>query len=817
MPRTQPKSTRFSAAKLAFELGNYGPNSGITPKMINPTADIQPDIPSLQAMRPNLVTSGGSSPQGFKPAPLENSGLSFSPGALASNTLDSVKNFFQAMPSFAVPAIPGLLSQVSPHESIRSGSGKDWFDHSMAGAKDMAESVKQLLWLNNAWDSKGNYIGPQPPQNVAQHRQQISAKYLSAPRDADLKSWYDGAARASDQAARTIPDIATGRLALNAASKVPALANAGTAIKQTIENSRYLDPAARATSVATGLPLHPAAVGGNLAAPMYIAQQLQYTVPGLSLTPEIMPYLPAPAADSLLREVHPNAPLIVDALANPNVPAGVVGTVFSPPVLQAANDLQTPFREQAEQKQQQAQEQAQQQELSARQDHAGLASAISRIKQDPADPVAAAMVQDPAIHNRVEHGALPEDAVAQLNQHFEGGQQPADPVAAAVAGLPDDMKPVAQQTAKDLADRAAQDPTIADAVQNPTGDAGKKIATEAQPQYIQTAAADYSAKNPPPTNNPQDWGTWLQDMMTHIHTSWDAMDPVSKVAFGIGVPLGLIGLLSGNMGGFLLGALGLGAAGVAGASSGMFGSDTQNQANGVLSAAGIGGSNPNSQSAALNSSSIGNNSPAQPKLNPEEITPELQLNSLNALAAKEADVAKLMSGNRQIYDHIANLPQAEMLGLFQQLQPDAQQGLIDKLKTAQRTLQQAAAMLSDPTGLGRFGVTIKLKGTGMTIDEIPERKKQVDSILTTLLSKQSAARDYVQHTLIPKIARCWKGYEPVPGSKPYTNGSCRPKGSKKTQKEMKKKSDAAVLTIIRGYYGKQANSQGAQISTKGGA
>jgi hypothetical protein len=25
-----------------------------------------------------------------------------------------------------------------------------------------------------------------------------------------------------------------------------------------------------------------------------------------------------------------------------------------------------------------------------------------------------------------------------------------------------------------------------------------------------------------------------------------------------------------------------------------------------------------------------------------------------------------------------------------------------------------------------------------------------------------------------KIARCWKGYEPVPGKKPFEDGSCRP-------------------------------------------
>ena len=35
-----------------------------------------------------------------------------------------------------------------------------------------------------------------------------------------------------------------------------------------------------------------------------------------------------------------------------------------------------------------------------------------------------------------------------------------------------------------------------------------------------------------------------------------------------------------------------------------------------------------------------------------------------------------------------------------------------------------------------------------------------------------------------KAARCWAGYEPVPGAKAYSEGSCRPKGSKKTKKEV---------------------------------
>lgn len=33
-------------------------------------------------------------------------------------------------------------------------------------------------------------------------------------------------------------------------------------------------------------------------------------------------------------------------------------------------------------------------------------------------------------------------------------------------------------------------------------------------------------------------------------------------------------------------------------------------------------------------------------------------------------------------------------------------------------------------------------------------------------------------SVMDKIARCWEGYEPVPGKKAYSDGSCRPIGSK---------------------------------------
>jgi hypothetical protein len=38
--------------------------------------------------------------------------------------------------------------------------------------------------------------------------------------------------------------------------------------------------------------------------------------------------------------------------------------------------------------------------------------------------------------------------------------------------------------------------------------------------------------------------------------------------------------------------------------------------------------------------------------------------------------------------------------------------------------------------------------------------------------------------VMQKAAKCWAGYERVPGTKAYTSGSCRPTGSKKTKKEV---------------------------------
>jgi hypothetical protein len=55
-----------------------------------------------------------------------------------------------------------------------------------------------------------------------------------------------------------------------------------------------------------------------------------------------------------------------------------------------------------------------------------------------------------------------------------------------------------------------------------------------------------------------------------------------------------------------------------------------------------------------------------------------------------------------------------------------------------------------------------------------------------------AQQIWMQHQMM-KAARCWAGYEPVPGKAPYSNDSCRPKGSgkKKDDKKEKKAEEAS--------------------------
>jgi hypothetical protein len=79
---------------------------------------------------------------------------------------------------------------------------------------------------------------------------------------------------------------------------------------------------------------------------------------------------------------------------------------------------------------------------------------------------------------------------------------------------------------------------------------------------------------------------------------------------------------------------------------------------------------------------------------------------------------------------------------------------------------------------------MKSKNTGSAAKSDP------DSRINKSLRKWNCKCGEEHESLYEKIAcslkeasgRCWEGYEPVPGKKPYSNDSCRPKTSKKESK-----------------------------------
>lgn len=86
-----------------------------------------------------------------------------------------------------------------------------------------------------------------------------------------------------------------------------------------------------------------------------------------------------------------------------------------------------------------------------------------------------------------------------------------------------------------------------------------------------------------------------------------------------------------------------------------------------------------------------------------------------------------------------------------------------------------------PKSLGDKGIQSVLqdlsKRKKITKQPLPAPNEVLDRIAGYLADKGVLRKksELVQE----KQSRCWEGYEPVPGKKPYTNGSCRPKGEKK--------------------------------------
>lgn len=658
-------------------------------------------------------------------------------GQGAKNMASSTMNFFPAMANFAIPTVAGAVSQLSPHADIRA-LGQDWLQQGMAGAKDMAGNVGNFLGVSDA------------PQNLAQHRQMMQQKYFSNPQDKGLSLAYDGVNRAADVAAQTIPAALTGQLAVAGASKIPAVANAGNAVKTMIEGNRVLNPVLKTTSVATGMPLHPAALpGGSLAGAAGSAQFAQQLALGAGVAGS--EYLPANATDSTMRQLHPRAPELIDAVALPGAAKAVAP-------LEALVNASEPAQEYTAQQQQQlAQQQSQQ--------------------------AAPGQAADNYYGNRIQELVTGNAPSAELNSTFDEYLQRAG------QNMPKEEYAQIQQNVTQTREQLGQlspegKQRVGEAITKPDSKAGQEVAAKGLENHIQANAAAAP-------QNPQDFGGWMNQMVTQFQS----MDPMSQIGMGLGLGAGVLGLLSGlgggGIGSFLLGALGLGAAGFMGANAGMFGEGGQNLADDLKF-------------------NVGSMLGMIPEVKRDDLAPLLTKDPMAALSkqAPKIDYASAAMDPEGYAKTVApQIQQAEaQLGKLEQLAGQTPYMLMKvspglSAEEAQLAITNAKAVLADAKNpQGQLGSQLALAREFMA-DPVAVRNREAGNMLGTGLanagnfisglwkgsSDMNIAQQIIIEQLITKAARCWAGYEPVPGKKPYSNDSCRPVGSKKKKKKKAEK------------------------------
>jgi hypothetical protein len=301
-------------------------------------------------------------------------------------------------------------------------------------------------------------------------------------------------------------------------------------------------------------------------------------------------------------------------------------------------------------------------------------------------------------------------------------------------------------------------------------------------EFEKQVTADALQKQPEAVNNPDMFGR----IAAQAGQAWDAIGPAGQMAMAFGVPAVMLGLLGQGGLGMLLGGLGLG---FAGANAGMFGSGAQQFTQGLgesmTSLLGsffgggdaAGGSAPSAPAPetyaaeaekmqqqpqitppanAPQHSSIIPPSRAQPQFGAPASTqpgaqpsqPAPQLNPQQAQLVAEAKqnpeaFAEKVQKNTATAVQLLKLPDAAVLDLYRGLRPEQKQALQAKLANPG---VMASAMY------------------GNDIKRIQE-----------LIKNAAVIR------VMRKAARCWAGYEPVPGKAPYSENSCRPKATKKKQ------------------------------------
>lgn len=790
-------------------------------------------------------------------------------GSGVYNMASAVPTAFIGGLNFGVAGQAGALASLVPHKGTRD-LGRHWLQQSAAGGRDFLESFGQYVGVNNAWGPNGQYVGAQKPQNLENHRNFMRDTYFSKPQDRWIKNIWEGTNFAGDHAAGMVPSVATGAGLVQGASKVPALVRAGTAVKNTIEGSRVLNPTLRALSVGTGLPLHPQALaGGGLTAAIGGSQTAQYFGPLLAQlaahrlgAPETaqrigefqQTWMPAIRTDQALAQIHPDLPSLVDYVGSPQLamqsrlPAS---NAILDAVAPAAVDNAQRLQEQASTKNL---DQWIKNDLVGTYAQAGLPDLAVHASLSPEDrayfyngqtsPLAAGqrghgalippgMETDPAQQQAAAaqqpvEAAPAETAAAGENPAAAGAQQvsgqetapgieqqtaPTKEQEAAVTSTmqaatdpnaPPEVKQEAKQTFQDfMQQQIAANPEhkagAADLMAG--GERASSPAAQSFREHLQKVGDDVMdaelnrlyAANPNPT--PKEAGGFF----AQAQQAWHSLPQEAQVMVGLGGSLGMVGLAMSLFGGgmlpMLLAVLGIGGAMIGAAGGGMFGDDGMRMyGQGMRALGNMAGMNiPEGEQdlSALLSGNVmdaaksGIGDPAERLQQLEMLTSQPRERMIPLLMALDSKHIRTSADAQRAFDNAVRMRQQLQSAGVNAERAQAVQNTANNVATgATNLIAKPGETLGNWANQAREAVTgyfTPKEKTGHTMG------LNFKDIIEDGLAKQAAK------AAIEKAARCWAGYEPVPGSKPYTDGSCRPKGSKKTQKEMKEKKSASSV------------------------
>ena len=319
--------------------------------------------------------------------------------------------------------------------------------------------------------------------------------------------------------------------------------------------------------------------------------------------------------------------------------------------------------------------------------------------------------------------------------------------------------------------------------------------------YVREEFARLRQQNPNAT--PQQQGGMLNSIMQ----SYQQMPEPMKWMMGLGLGGGLLGVLGSMFGGGggmgMLGLLGLGAAGLAGAGGGMFGQGAQNMMADAMT--GIG---------------------KFTGMVPEKLTDEQKkiLLSKDPVAAaagggggwrvpSRQEAASQAAAGRQ------QLGQIKMLNSMGGMTPRMLEGMgltPEEAQLAARNVGTLSNASADPNSAINQRIQ---QGENYAKPTWANAAFEAVTSPTRWFGGKTSSANLDRAVLKwaeMKTARCWKGYEPVPGKAPYSENSCRPIGSKKkSKKKTEKKAEDVVNDWLkkyraRGQKGRWVNTQRSQ-------